>query len=51
VIPGIDDILEVVSRRAEFVDDTNREIYATRLDLAKGEPGLVFLFLQKPFQA
>jgi hypothetical protein len=51
VIPGIDDIIKVVSRRAEFVDDTNQEIYATRLDLAEGEPGLIFVFLRNPFQA
>ena len=50
VIPGIDDIVKVISRRAEFVDDTNREIYATRLDLTAGEPGLIFVFLRKPFQ-
>jgi serine/threonine protein kinase len=51
LIPGMEELIQVVSRRAEFVDDINRDIYATRLDLAKGEPGLIFVFLRNPFQA
>ncbi len=50
VISKIDAVTEAVSRQAEFIDDTDRDIYATRLDLVANEPGLVFILLRKPFQ-
>ncbi len=48
VIPEMATITNVVARQAEFIDDTNREIYATRLDLSGSEPGLVIVLLRKP---
>ena len=49
VIAGIDKIKEALSKQAEFLDDTDRELYATRLQLAAGQSGLVFVLIRKPF--
>ncbi len=48
---GVDRISEVLSKNTECVDEPDRELYATRLDLIPHVPGLIFLLVRTSFQA
>jgi hypothetical protein len=47
VIGDADQIAATLLKHSEFIDETDRELYATRLDLVPTEPGLVFVLDQR----